>query len=466
MQLEEQLEQFLGFREFRAGQKEVIEQVLAGQDCFAMLPTGTGKTVCYQLPGYLMDGAVLIVSPLLSLMQDQVERMRANGEKRVIALNSFLTGEEKRLAMGTLASYKFIFVSPEMLGNPRVRAAISQLSIGLFVVDEAHCISQWGHDFRPDYLELGTVRAQLGNPVTLVLTATATRRVRADIKTQLQLTDCVDVIHSVDRPNIAMMVQQVETRNAKQAQLLQLVGSLKGPGIIYFSSKKLAERYAYEIAEMHGLATAFYHGDMSGEDRMTIQQQFIQNQLHLICATSAFGMGIDKGDIRFVIHFHMPGDLEAYLQEIGRAGRDGEPSVAILLYADGDEAIQLQLQDRDLPEEELVHLSPALTEQLPVTERRFLEFYREMGFTPNQIKEKIQFRKRWKKENLFTFLNFLKGVTCRRQFIRDYFEEADVMSKPVNCCDICGVTLADFYGENEPIETEQAWQNYLAYLLE
>ncbi|EUJ24496.1 ATP-dependent DNA helicase RecQ [Listeria grandensis FSL F6-0971] len=240
---------------------------------------------------------------------------------------------------------------------------------------------------------------------------------------------------------------------------------LRGPGIIYFSSKKLAERYAYEIAEQHGLRTAFYHGDMSGEVRVTIQQQFIQNQLHLICATSAFGMGIDKGDIRYVIHFHMPGDLEAYLQEIGRAGRDGKPSVAILLYADGDEAIQLQLQDRDLPEEELVHLSPASTEQLPVTERRFLEFYRELGFTPNQIKEKIQFRKRWKRENLYTFLNFMKGITCRRQFVRHYFEETTRFSNPVNCCDICGMEVSDFFGDNEVIEEQQDWQKYIAYLL-
>ncbi|MBC1499479.1 ATP-dependent DNA helicase RecQ [Listeria weihenstephanensis] len=465
MQLEQELERFLGFNEFRAGQREVVEQVLLGNDCFAMLPTGTGKTVCYQLSGYLSDGVVLIVSPLLSLMQDQVERMRANGEKRVIALNSFLSLPEKQQALAELAQYKFIFVSPEMLANKQIQMAIRRLTIGLFVVDEAHCISQWGHDFRPDYLELGVLRQELGSPVTLVLTATATKKVRLDIKKQLRLTDCVDVIHSVDRPNIAIVVENTSTRMEKQAKLLALTGALKGPGIIYFSSKKLAERYAYEIGEQHGLRTAFYHGDMSGEDRITIQQQFIQNQLHLICATSAFGMGIDKGDIRYVIHFHMPGDLEAYLQEIGRAGRDGAPSVAILLYADGDEAIQLQLQDRDLPEEELVHLSPALTEQLPVTERRFLEFYRQLGFTSDQIKEKIQFRKRWKRENLYTFLNFIKGVTCRRQFIQTYFEEVTNHDRPENCCDVCGVNLADFYGENQEIVEEAGWQKYLEYLL-
>ncbi|HEL6665512.1 TPA: ATP-dependent DNA helicase RecQ, partial [Listeria monocytogenes] len=232
MNLEKELKEYLGFDEFRPGQKEVIETALAKQNCFAMLPTGTGKTICYQLAGHLMDGLVLIVSPLLSLMQDQMERMRAHGEKRVAALNSFLKREEKGQILASIHLYKFIFLSPEMLNNETVKNLLLEQKISLFVIDEAHCISQWGHDFRPDYLMLGRFIQEAKFPVTMVLTATATKKVRADILTQLHLTDCAQIVYSVNRPNISLQVEKFSNQHVKKDRLYELVRKLQTPGII------------------------------------------------------------------------------------------------------------------------------------------------------------------------------------------------------------------------------------------
>ncbi|HEL8258822.1 TPA: ATP-dependent DNA helicase RecQ, partial [Listeria monocytogenes] len=407
MNLEKELKEYLGFDEFRPGQKEVIETALAKRNCFAMLPTGTGKTICYQLAGHLMDGLVLIVSPLLSLMQDQMERMRAHGEKRVAALNSFLKREEKGQVLANIHLYKFIFLSPEMLNNETVKNLLLKQRISLFVIDEAHCISQWGHDFRPDYLMLGKFIQEAEFPVTMVLTATATKKVRADILTQLHLTDCAQIVYSVNRPNISLQVEKFSNQHVKKDRLYALVRKLQTPGIIYFSSKKLAESTALELSEIADLRVAYYHGDMDTEDRIIIQQQFVYGQLDVICATSAFGMGIDKADIRYVIHYHMPADLEAYLQEIGRAGRDGENSVAILLYANGDEFIQMQLADQDIPDANLMNLTNEQRKTLPETEQRFIEYYQRSGLSTKELTDKMDYRKKWKRANLQQFIGYL-----------------------------------------------------------
>lgn len=467
MELEQALQRYLGYPSFRPGQKEVIETILANKNCFAMLPTGTGKTVCYQLAGYLSEGAVLIVSPLLSLMQDQVERMKAYGEKRVTALNSFLNWEEKEQVIRDLAAYKFIFLSPEMLGNPEVRSALLQIKIGLFVVDEAHCISQWGHDFRPDYLELGKFRREAGELLTLVLTATATAKVRADIWKQLELTSGEEIIYSVNRENIALFVQKYASAKAKKDALIQVLQELKPPGIIYFTSRKLAQQIAEELSREFGMQAAFYHGEMEIEDRITIQQQFVSGQLSVICATSAFGMGIDKADIRYVIHYHMPADIEAYLQEIGRAGRDGDPSAALLLYAAGDEFIQAQLLDRDLPDPALLSLSDKERASLPDQQQRFLNYYARSGLTAAEINQQIQSRQVWKLNNLKQMKNFIETKTCRRRFLTDYFGENEVETAPNECCDNDGASLDAFFGSEEKATSkpQKTWEDYLTYLL-
>ncbi|EAC8105507.1 ATP-dependent DNA helicase RecQ [Listeria monocytogenes] len=467
MNLEQELKEYLGFDAFRPGQKEVIETALTKRNCFAMLPTGTGKTICYQLAGHLMEGLVLIVSPLLSLMQDQMERMRAHGEKRVAALNSFLKREEKSQILANIHLYKFIFLSPEMLNNEAVKNLLLKQKISLFVIDEAHCISQWGHDFRPDYLMLGQFIKEANFPVTMVLTATATKKVRADILTQLHLTDCEQIIYSVNRPNISLQVEKFSSQQLKKERLYELVRKLQTPGIIYFSSKKLAESIAHELSEIAELTVAYYHGDMDTEDRIIIQQQFVYGQLDIICATSAFGMGIDKADIRFVIHYHMPADLEAYLQEIGRAGRDGKDSVAILLYANGDEFIQMQLADQDIPDANLMNLTNEQRKTLPETEQRFIEYYQRSGLSTKELTAKMDYRKKWKRANLQQFIGYLHTEDCRRNYILRYFEETPIEVTPENCCDLDGAEIT-YFEKREKIQLKEipTWEAYLSYLLQ
>ena len=310
------LKQQFGFDEFRPGQKETIQAVLNQNDVLAVLPTGAGKTLLYQLPAYLMPGSVLIVSPLISLMQDQVDRLRQHGERQVVMLNATLTGRSRQQVLNRLAAYRFIFASPEILAQPSIKHALRKCRISLLVIDEAHCISQWGPDFRPEYLLLKEVKNDLRRPPILLLTATATPRVQNDILQKMGLDEknVKRVIRSVNRPNIFLAVDQVENDQQKRQRLVKWLHELGGGGIIYFSSRKLANELADWLGEMTGLEVAVYHAGISAIDRFRIQQQFMQGQLQAVCATSAFGMGIDKDDIRYVIHYHLPGSLESYVQ--------------------------------------------------------------------------------------------------------------------------------------------------------
>ncbi|WP_369900394.1 ATP-dependent DNA helicase RecQ [Bacillus manliponensis] len=477
MKLEDVLYEWFGYHTFRQGQKEVIEDLINGENVVAMLPTGGGKSLCYQIPGLIQDGTVLVVSPLLSLMEDQVSQLKHVVKDRAIALNSFRTVAEKKEAIKRLHYYKFIFVSPEMLQSQMLLQEIGKIHISLFVVDEAHCISQWGYDFRTDYKKLDSVIAVIGNPPTLALTATATKEVLQDIVSSLKLTNVKQHVYSIDRPNIAMKVDFVQTMQEKQEVLLQHVKYLQGPGIVYCSSRAWTERLA-EYLRHEGVGTvAYYHGGMDHEERMLIQQQFMENQLEVVVCTSAFGMGVNKPNTRYVIHFQYPTNIESYLQEIGRAGRDGEPSIAILLCSPLDHDLPMSIIEEELPREQQIQFLFSLLQEKLMLQKvlqmesveeicygvarlseqhwRFIRYHLEkIGIIQGSqlfvellsdeamryIIKEVDKRLFNKYNKLESMKKWLQVTGCRRAAILEQFgyEKGQGLE---NCCDYCGIDI-------------------------
>jgi ATP-dependent DNA helicase RecQ len=320
---------------FRPGQREAAEALYAGRDVVAVMPTGAGKSLCYQLPALLLDGVTLVVSPLIALMKDQVDALAAKG-LAAAALHSGQGPAERAAAERALegGALRLLYVAPERLAAPGFLARLAALRVVRLVVDEAHCISSWGHDFRPDYLRLGPLRAQLGVPAG-AFTATATPDVRADIARQLALDDPLEVVTGFERPNLSLAVVPVRTRAEKHRELARVVRAAGTPGIVYAATRKAVEEWAHALGAL-GLTAGAYHGGVADPERVRVQDAFLAGELDAIAATNAFGMGVDKPDIRFVVHADIPGSVEAYYQEAGRAGRDGKPSRCELLFSPAD----------------------------------------------------------------------------------------------------------------------------------
>src|SRR6476659_5587946 len=326
------LRQHFGFEDFREGQREVIGSILEGKDAVVVMPTGSGKSLCYQLPALILDGVTLVVSPLIALMKDQVDALQARGLPATF-INSSISETEQRARIDSLrrGEHKLVYIAPERFRSSRFNAALQHIPISLFAVDEAHCISTWGHDFRPDYLRLRSVIKSLGQVQTIALTATATPYVRSDIVQQLGLDRPQTFVSGFDRPNLSIEVAHTQREREKITRIRNLARQTPGSGIIYASTRKAVEQVGAKLKALD-LKVSEYHAGMSDALRVRAQDDFMNGRTQMIVATNAFGMGIDKPDIRFVVHYQMPGSIEAFYQEIGRAGRDGLPSTCVLLF--------------------------------------------------------------------------------------------------------------------------------------
>lgn len=387
------LSQVFGYSEFRAGQLGIIEQTLNHRDCLVIMPTGGGKSLCFQIPALLMSGITIVISPLISLMKDQVDTLQANGVAAAY-LNSSQTREESIAVLNALqyGEIKLIYVAPERILQPSFLERIQQLHISLIAIDEAHCISQWGHDFRPEYASLGQIKSVLPTPPIMALTATADDATRQEIASRLNLTNPFYHQASFDRPNIRYTLYE---KFKPFTQLLQYLKTQSdNAGIIYCTTRKQVEETAAKLQQQH-FSVLGYHGGMEHNERMSVQESFIRGDTDIVVATVAFGMGIDKPDVRFVIHYNIPKNIESYYQETGRAGRDGMNAEAVMLYDPSD------------------------------TGR--VRFLIEQGNNPAQ--QQVEHQK------LNAMAAFAEAQTCRRQVLLHYFGEYG--SNKCGNCDIC-----------------------------
>ncbi len=472
------------FDAFRPGQVDALRHVMQGQDTLVVMPTGAGKSLCYQLPALLHQGVTLVISPLIALMKDQVDALLANGVPATF-INSSLDGAEQGARLHALASgqWKLCYIAPERLRNHGFREALRRTSVSLLAVDEAHCISQWGHDFRPDYHSIGEFVEAMGRPPIVALTATATTQVQEDIERQLHLEQPFRLVTGFNRPNLRFDARFTPGDTLKQQALRTFLAEQEpnSCGIIYVGRRREAADVAGFVQELCGRSTVFYHGGLTPWERDTVQDDWMSGRASIVVATNAFGMGVDKPNVRFVVHYTLPGTLEAYYQEAGRAGRDSDPSHCVVLHDPGDARLHEWFIENDAPTlDEMrmlyvhlrnearrsgghlvttaAHLATVLDWKMDNKARvglslleqvGVLEALGESGGTGHWRWQEplgrldmlapmrdIERRRVQKRQLLRTMMAYAQTHECRRQYLLDYFGDA---TPPVAewCCDNC-----------------------------
>lgn len=455
--LEEKLREWFGFSSFNPGQKEIIESVVSKKDTLGILPTGSGKSLCYQMPTYMKGKPTLIISPLISLMDDQVMQLKAQGEKFVTSIHSGMDENEKQQNINSLHKSRFVFLSPEFILQTQNFKLIRKIDFGLIVLDEAHCLSEWGYDFRPHYALIGKITSHYKNASILALTATAPPHLENDLN--LILSRKLNVIKtSMNRENISFSHLNFENDGAKIKWLLNFLEQ-SGPTIIYVSSKKVCLELANMIYD-YGYLTGIYHGDLSYQERHTVQNQFMENFIPVIVATSAFGMGVNKKDIRTVIHFHLSTSPSNYLQEIGRAGRDNLQSQAISLYQPDDSYILETLLFSDVITTEDIDafdigafLPPQKQEILTILSQRYSSNVLKTIFDNSLIRKKLGYQR---------MIGYTSLDQCRRRYLLEFF--GDIPTQPQQCCDIDSNLMPIKVTNRKKVKRKLSYTEKLKYL--